>query len=191
MIVACVGTDPCLDVDSADTAIEVGDDEFWMLMAGTKAARPRPPGAGRRRQAGRGAGQAARADRGGGQGRGDRAGRRTASLTAVGGQPRPAYTAGGRQGRGVEPAQRRRRLLGRGHRRTAGHHRGVDRPAHRAGRQPARLVAAGRRGGAARTAPGVPRGDGAARAARNQQGHHRFSVATASTGSRSRWATRW
>jgi two-component system, OmpR family, sensor histidine kinase KdpD len=33
-IVACVGTDPCVDVDSADTAIEVGDDEFWMLMAG-------------------------------------------------------------------------------------------------------------------------------------------------------------
>jgi two-component system sensor histidine kinase KdpD len=35
-IVACVGTDPCVDVDSADTAIEVGDDEFWMLMAGRK-----------------------------------------------------------------------------------------------------------------------------------------------------------
>jgi two-component system, OmpR family, sensor histidine kinase KdpD len=33
-IVACVGKDPCADVDSADTAIEVGDDEFWMLMAG-------------------------------------------------------------------------------------------------------------------------------------------------------------
>ncbi|MDT7766943.1 MAG: two-component system, OmpR family, sensor histidine kinase KdpD, partial [Mycobacterium sp.] len=37
-IVACVGTDPCLDVDTADTAIEVGDDEFWMLMAGRKLA---------------------------------------------------------------------------------------------------------------------------------------------------------
>jgi two-component system, OmpR family, sensor histidine kinase KdpD len=35
-IVACVGKDPCVDVDSADTAIEVGDDEFWMLMAGRK-----------------------------------------------------------------------------------------------------------------------------------------------------------
>ena len=35
-IVACVGQDPCSDVDSADTAIEVGDDEFWMLMAGRK-----------------------------------------------------------------------------------------------------------------------------------------------------------
>ncbi|MDT5284085.1 MAG: two-component system, OmpR family, sensor histidine kinase KdpD [Mycobacterium sp.] len=35
-IVACVGTDPCVDVDAADTAIEVGDDEFWMLMAGRK-----------------------------------------------------------------------------------------------------------------------------------------------------------
>ena len=33
-IVACVGEHPCQDVDSADTAIEVGDDEFWLLMAG-------------------------------------------------------------------------------------------------------------------------------------------------------------
>lgn len=33
-IVACVGNDPCVSVDSADTAIEVGDDEFWMLTAG-------------------------------------------------------------------------------------------------------------------------------------------------------------
>ncbi len=35
-IVACVGQDPCADVDSADTAIEVGDDEFWMLLSGQK-----------------------------------------------------------------------------------------------------------------------------------------------------------
>ncbi len=35
-VVACVGKDPCVSVDSADTAIEVGDDEFWMLMAGKK-----------------------------------------------------------------------------------------------------------------------------------------------------------
>jgi two-component system, OmpR family, sensor histidine kinase KdpD len=35
-IIACVGKDPCVTVDSADTAIEVGDDEFWMLMAGKK-----------------------------------------------------------------------------------------------------------------------------------------------------------
>jgi two-component system, OmpR family, sensor histidine kinase KdpD len=35
-IVACVGKDPCVTVDSADTAIEIGDDEFWMLMAGKK-----------------------------------------------------------------------------------------------------------------------------------------------------------
>ena len=35
-IVACVGKDPCVSVDSADTAIEVGDDVFWMLMAGRK-----------------------------------------------------------------------------------------------------------------------------------------------------------
>jgi len=37
-IVGCVGTDPCVDVDTADTAIEVGDDEFWLLMAGRKLA---------------------------------------------------------------------------------------------------------------------------------------------------------
>jgi two-component system sensor histidine kinase KdpD len=38
-IVACVGKDPCVSVDSADTAIEVGDQdfaEFWMLLAGKK-----------------------------------------------------------------------------------------------------------------------------------------------------------
>jgi two-component system sensor histidine kinase KdpD len=37
-VIACVGTDPCMDVDTADTAIEVGDDEFWMLMTGKKLA---------------------------------------------------------------------------------------------------------------------------------------------------------
>lgn len=37
-VVACVGDNPCVDVDSADTAIEVGDDEFWLLMAGRKLA---------------------------------------------------------------------------------------------------------------------------------------------------------
>jgi two-component system sensor histidine kinase KdpD len=37
-IVACVGDNPCATVDSADTAVEVGDDEFWMLMAGRKLA---------------------------------------------------------------------------------------------------------------------------------------------------------
>ncbi len=35
-VVACVGKDPCVTVDSADTAIEVGDEEFWMLLAGKK-----------------------------------------------------------------------------------------------------------------------------------------------------------
>ncbi|OBK18607.1 sensor histidine kinase [Mycobacterium asiaticum] len=35
-VVASVGKQPCTTVDSADTAIEVGDDEFWMLMAGRK-----------------------------------------------------------------------------------------------------------------------------------------------------------
>ncbi|MCW2735027.1 MAG: histidine kinase [Mycobacterium sp.] len=37
-IIACVGADPCVDVESADTAIEVGDDEFWMLMSGRQLA---------------------------------------------------------------------------------------------------------------------------------------------------------
>src|SRR3954453_8199023 len=37
-IVACVGDSPCVTVDSADTAIEVGDDEFWMLMSGRRLA---------------------------------------------------------------------------------------------------------------------------------------------------------
>ncbi|MEB4211170.1 sensor histidine kinase KdpD [Mycobacterium sp. 94-17] len=37
-VIACVGRNPCAAVDSADTAIEVGDDEFWMLLAGRKLA---------------------------------------------------------------------------------------------------------------------------------------------------------
>ncbi len=37
-IVACVGQDPCIDIDTADTAVEVGDDEFWMLMSGRQLA---------------------------------------------------------------------------------------------------------------------------------------------------------
>jgi two-component system, OmpR family, sensor histidine kinase KdpD len=37
-VVACVGDDPCIDVDTADTAIEVGDEEFWLLMSGKKLA---------------------------------------------------------------------------------------------------------------------------------------------------------
>ncbi len=37
-IVACVGQDPCNDIDTADTAVEVGDDEFWMLMSGRQLA---------------------------------------------------------------------------------------------------------------------------------------------------------
>jgi two-component system sensor histidine kinase KdpD len=35
-VIACVGKDPCVTVETADTAIEVGDQEFWMLMAGGK-----------------------------------------------------------------------------------------------------------------------------------------------------------
>jgi two-component system sensor histidine kinase KdpD len=37
-IVACVGESPCVTVSAADTAIEVGDDEFWMLMSGRQLA---------------------------------------------------------------------------------------------------------------------------------------------------------
>jgi two-component system, OmpR family, sensor histidine kinase KdpD len=37
-VVACVGDNPCLTPDSADTAIEVGDDEFWMLLSGRELA---------------------------------------------------------------------------------------------------------------------------------------------------------
>ena len=35
-VIACVGTDPCTTVDRADTAIDVGDDEFWMLLSGDR-----------------------------------------------------------------------------------------------------------------------------------------------------------
>jgi two-component system, OmpR family, sensor histidine kinase KdpD len=34
--VASVGKDPCATVDSADTAVKVGDDEFWLLMSGRR-----------------------------------------------------------------------------------------------------------------------------------------------------------
>lgn len=37
-VVACVGENPCAEPDTADTAIEVGDDEFWLLMSGRKLA---------------------------------------------------------------------------------------------------------------------------------------------------------
>ena len=35
-VVACVGEAPCDEVDAADTAVEVGDDEFWLLLSGKK-----------------------------------------------------------------------------------------------------------------------------------------------------------
>ncbi|MEB3061444.1 sensor histidine kinase KdpD [Mycolicibacter sp. MYC101] len=37
-VVASVGDNPCTTVDLADTSIDVGDDEFWMLMAGRQLA---------------------------------------------------------------------------------------------------------------------------------------------------------
>ncbi|OBG89029.1 histidine kinase [Mycobacterium sp. E136] len=33
-ILASVGIDPCADVDDADTSVEIGDDEYWMLLSG-------------------------------------------------------------------------------------------------------------------------------------------------------------
>jgi two-component system, OmpR family, sensor histidine kinase KdpD len=33
-LVASVGKDPCATVDSADTAVKVGEDEFWLLLSG-------------------------------------------------------------------------------------------------------------------------------------------------------------
>ncbi|WP_046316415.1 sensor histidine kinase KdpD [Mycobacterium sp. UM_Kg1] len=37
-VVASVGEEPCTSVDLADTSIDVGDNEFWMLMAGRQLA---------------------------------------------------------------------------------------------------------------------------------------------------------
>ncbi len=37
-VVASVGEQPCTSVDLADTSIDVGDDEFWMLMVGRQLA---------------------------------------------------------------------------------------------------------------------------------------------------------
>ena len=37
-VIAAAGKDPCTTVESADTAIDVGDDEFWMLIAGGQLA---------------------------------------------------------------------------------------------------------------------------------------------------------
>ncbi|KRD09497.1 histidine kinase [Mycobacterium sp. Root265] len=37
-VVACAGADPCASVDTADTAIEAGDDEFWLLLSGRRLA---------------------------------------------------------------------------------------------------------------------------------------------------------
>ncbi|RRR41919.1 sensor histidine kinase KdpD [Mycolicibacter terrae] len=37
-VVASVGENPCMSVALADTAIDVGDNEFWMLMAGRQLA---------------------------------------------------------------------------------------------------------------------------------------------------------
>lgn len=140
--VACVGTNPCRDVDSADTAIEVGDDEFWMLMAGRKlAARDRrvltavatqAAGLVKQRELAEEAGQAeaiARADE-----------LRRSLLSAVSHDLRTRW----RRPRLRCPACAPKTSLSpRGYRRAVGHHRGVHRPTHRPGRKPARFVAVG------------------------------------------------
>ena len=167
--------DPCVDVDTADTAIEVGDDEFWMLMAGRKlpardrrvlsAVAKQAAGLVKQRELTEEAGKAeaiAQADE-----------LRRSLLSAVSHDLRTPLAAAKAAVSSLRSddvdfsAEDTAELLATD--------RGVDRPAHRAGRQPARLVAAGGRGGAARAAPGVPRGDRPARAARNQQGRHGFS----------------
>jgi len=53
-VVACVGANPCSTVESADTAIEVDDDEYWLLMSGrrTRARDRRVLGAVARQAAG-------------------------------------------------------------------------------------------------------------------------------------------
>ncbi len=33
-VLAHAGADPCADVDDADTSVEIGDDEYWMLLSG-------------------------------------------------------------------------------------------------------------------------------------------------------------
>ena len=169
-IVASVGTDPCATVDSADTAIEVGDDEFWMLLAGTEALRTGPPGATavatqaaglvRQRELAEEASRTeaiVRADE-----------LRRSLLSAVSHDLRTPLAAAKVAVSSLRAE--RRRLLRRGHRRIAGHHRGVHRPAHRAGGKPARFVAAGRRRDPPGTAPGVPGGSGAARVGQYRQG---------------------
>ena len=131
-IIACVGVDPSVDVDTADTAIEVGDDEFWMLLAGRKlAARDRrvlgsvakqAAGLVKQRELTEEAGKAeaiAQADE-----------LRRSLLSAVSHDLRTPLAAAKAAVSSLR--SRRRRLLRRGHRRTAGHDRGVDRPAHRA-----------------------------------------------------------
>lgn len=171
--VACVGTNPCRDVDSADTAIEVGDDEFWMLMAGRKlAARDRrvltavatqAAGLVKQRELAEEAGQAeaiARADE-----------LRRSLLSAVSHDLRTRW----RRPRLRCPACAPKTSLSpRGYRRAVGHHRGVHRPTHRPGRKPARFVAVGCRRDSPPAAPGIPGGSGATGLGQHRQGRHRF-----------------
>ena len=173
-IVACVGKDPCTDVDSADTAIEVGDDEFWMLMAGRKlpasdlrvltAVAKQAAGLIKQRELAEEASKAeaiAQADE-----------LRRSLLSAVSHDLRTPLAAAKAAVSSLRSA--RHRVLPRGHRRTARNHRGVDRPADRTGGQPARLVAAGGRRRAARTAPGISRGSRQPGSDGNQQRQHRI-----------------
>lgn len=187
--VACVGTNPCRDVDSADTAIEVGDDEFWMLMAGRKlAARDRrvltavatqAAGLVKQRELAEEAGQAeaiARADE-----------LRRSLLSAVSHDLRTRW----RRPRLRCPACAPKTSLSpRGYRRAVGHHRGVHRPTHRPGRKPARFVAVGCR----RDSPQLRRAylEEAVQRALVSIGKGATGFTDpASTGSRSTWETPW
>ena len=181
-IVACVGSDPCSDVDSADTSVEVGDDEFWMLLTGRKlaardlrvltAVAKQAAGLIKQRELSDEASNAAaiaQADE-----------LRRSLLSAVSHDLRTPLAAAK-----AAVSSLRADDVGFSPEDTAELLATVeesDRPAHRVGGQPARLVPARRRGGPARTAPGIPRGGRAARTGEYQQGRHRVSAEPASTG---------
>ena len=173
-IVACVGKDPCVEVDDADTAIEVGDDEFWLLLAGKKlAARDRrvlgavakqAAGLVKQRELTEEASKAeaiAQADE-----------LRRSLLSAVSHDLRTplagakAAVSSLRSNDVDFSAEDTAELL-------ATIEESIDQLTALVGNllDSSRL---GGRSGPARTAPGVPGGDGAARAAGNQQGRHRL-----------------
>ena len=184
---------PASTVDSADTAIEVGDDEFWMLMAGKKlpardrrvlsAVAKQAAGLVRQRELTEEAGKAeaiAQADE-----------LRRSLLSAVSHDLRTPLAAAKAAVSSLRSddvdfsAEDTAELL-------ATIEESIDQLTALVGNllDSSRLAAGVIR---PELQPGVPRGDGAARAARNQQGRHGFSPSAASTGSRWTSATpsRW